>query len=152
MKVKTKIFDEIELDGDRVIEFAGGIIGYPKLQRFALIFDEDSGVESGIKWLQSLDEPAFAMPVMDPLLMVESYNPSIEDELLKPLGEHLKENMLVLVTVTVPGDITRMSINLKAPIIINAANRKASQLIVEDEEYPVKYFIYEKLQAEKAGE
>ena len=43
--------------------------------------------------------------------------------------------------------------NLKAPIVINMDNHKGVQLIVEDD-YPVKYKVYDVLKAkkEKAGE
>ena len=46
-----------------------------------------------------------------------------------------------------------MSINLKAPIVINSDTMKGAQIIVEDD-LPVKYMIYEllKLRKEKAGE
>ena len=57
-----------------------------------------------------------------------------------------------MVTITVPGDLTKMSVNLKGPIIINAAERKACQVIVEGEGYPVKFPVYDILNAKKAGE
>ena len=60
--------------------------------------------------------------------------------------------MLVLVTVTVPSDLTKMSVNLQGPIIINADTKKACQIIAEGEGYDVKYPIYELLQSRKAGE
>lgn len=152
MKIMTKNFGEIEIDDSKVIYFQGGIIGFPELTEFTLLHDEEKGKDAGIHWLQSLQEPAFAMPVMDPLLVVPDYNPSVEDELLKPLGELTAENLLVMVTVTVPSDLTKMSVNLQGPIVINADNRKACQVIVEGEGYVVKYPIYEILKAKKAGE
>ena len=60
--------------------------------------------------------------------------------------------ILVLVTVTVPSDLKKMSVNLRGPIIVNAAAKKACQVIVEGEGYQVKYPIYEILSARKAGE
>ena len=60
-----------------------------------------------------------------------------------------------MVTVTVPkGDVEKMTVNLKGPIVINAAQRLAVQVIVEGEEYQVKYPIYDILQKnkKKAGE
>ena len=129
MRVNTKIFGEVDIEDEKLIEFTGGIIGFPELTTFALIYDEEKGVEAGIRWLQSMQEPAFAMPVMDPLVVAPDYNPEIEDELLKDL-ELSEENLLVLVTVTVPSDLTKMSVNLKGPIIINAQTRKACQVIV----------------------
>ncbi|MCH5275114.1 MAG: flagellar assembly protein FliW [Lachnospiraceae bacterium] len=152
MKVNTKIFGEVDIEDDKLIEFTGGIVGFPELTTFALIHDEEKGVNTGIRWLQSMQEPAFAMPVMDPLNVMSDYNPEVEDELLKDLGELNEENLLVLVTVTVPSDLTKMSVNLKGPIIINAQTRKACQVIVEGDEYAVKYLIYDILKAGKAGE
>lgn len=153
MKLLTKIFDEVEIDDDKIITFANGIIGFPDLQRFAIIHDEKRGAKSPIRWLQSLDEPAFAMPVMDPLTVLESYDPQVEDELLKPVGDLDKDQMLVLVTLTVPSDITKMSVNLKAPLVINAKERKACQVIAEGDEFAVKYPIYEFIQkSKKAGD
>ena len=60
----------------------------------------------------------------------------------------------MLVTITVPSDLTKMSVNLKAPLIINVDTKKAAQVILE-EDYPVKFFVYDILKnrkAEKAGE
>lgn len=152
MKVTTKVFGEITIDEDKIITFPQGIVGFPDLTQFALIHDSEKGKET-IHWLQSLQEPAFAMPVVDPLLIRADYNPQVEDELLKQLGTLTPEEMLVLVTVTVPKDLTKMSVNLKGPIIINSAERKAVQVIIEGDEYQVKYPIYDMLnQKKKAGE
>ena len=151
MKIKTRMFGEIEIKEEKVIHFADGIIGYPDCKNFTLIFDEEKGRRKSICWLQSVDEPVFALPVLDPLLIKEDYNPAVEDELLHVLGDLKEENTFGLVTVTVPEQIEDLSINLKAPIVINVDERLASQIIVE-ENYPVKYKIYELLKKRKAGE
>lgn len=153
MRINTKIFGEVEIDEDKIIRFARGIIGFPELTEFALMHDAEKAEGGAVRWLQSLQEPAFAMPVMDPLVIVPDYNPEVEDELLKPIGELQPDHMLVLVTLTVPSDITKMSINLRAPIVVHTESRRACQVIVDDDKYPVKYPIYEILQtAKKAGE
>ena len=148
MVIKTKVFGEIEIDDSKIITFGSGIIGFPDLKKFTLLYDAEK--TGGIKWLQSLDEPAFAMPVMDPLYVKESYNPVVEDELLKPLGNLNPDEILVLVTVTVPKDLTQ------TPIIVNAENKTGCQIIVDGEkdEFPVKFMIYDILQKkkERAGE
>ncbi|MGN0364317.1 MAG: flagellar assembly protein FliW [Suilimivivens sp.] len=151
MRINTKVFGEIEIADDKIIHFPSGIIGFPELTDFALVHDEEKGVGS-IHWLQSIQEPAFAMPVMDPLLVQPEYNPEVDDELLKPIGKLDPEEMLVMVTVTVPSDLTKMSVNLRGPIVINAAEKKACQVIVDGEEYAVKFLIYDILNAKKAGE
>lgn len=151
MKVNTRIFGEIDIEEEKIIVFEGGIIGFPEMTRFTLVHDEEKGVGSGIRWLQSMQEPNFAMPVMDPLLVKDDYNPEVNDELLEQAGNVNPDNMLVLVTVTIPSDIKQMSVNLRGPIVINAEEKKACQIIVDGDEYPVKYPIYEVLQARKAG-
>ena len=77
MKINTKIFGEIEIADDRIISFPSGIIGFPELTEFALLHDEDSG-SGAMHWMQSLQEPAFAMPVINPLLVMPDYNPVVE--------------------------------------------------------------------------
>ncbi len=153
MQITTKVFGEITIDDEKVINFPSGIIGFPELTDFALIHDEEKGTDT-IHWLQSLQEPAFAMPVMDPLIVCPDYNPEVDDELLNSIGEIVPEELLVMVTVTIPKDIKNMTVNLKGPMVINAAQRKATQVIVEGDEYQVKFPIYEILnkKKEKAGE
>lgn len=153
MRVKTRLFGEIEIEESKIICFENGIIGFPSMQKFTLIFDKEAEGETAISWLQSLDEPDIAIPVMDPLLVCPDYNPTVEDELLKKLGEVREDNLFVLTTVTVPKNIEELAVNLKAPIIINTDTLKANQIIIEDD-LPVKYKIYEQLKEakEKAGE
>lgn len=152
MKIETKIFGEIDIADDKIITFANGIIGFPELKRFALLHDEEKGTDVGIRYLQSLDEPAFAMPVMDPLIVKPDYDPEVDDQLLTSAGNITAENILVLVTVTVPSDLTKMSVNLQGPFVINVEEHKACQVIVERGDYPVKFPIYDILQSGKAGE
>lgn len=153
MKIKTRVFGEIEIDDSKTIHFPAGIIGFPDMTDFVLVYDEDKGKTTPIKWLQSLQEVEFAMPVMDPLLVAPDYNPEVEENYLLPLGEMKEEDSLVLVTVTVPKDLTKMSVNLQAPFVINAETKKAIQTIVNIEKYPTKFYIYDILQEKnKEGE
>lgn len=153
MKAKTRLFGEIDIEEDKIIRLENGMIGFPDMQNFALIFDEEKGNEAKIMWLQSMDEPQVAFPVMRPELVMQGYNPTVNDEVLEPLGTINDENIFVVVTLTAVADVKKNSVNLKAPIIINTETRKGCQIIVEDD-YPVKYNIYKALKEkkEKAGE
>ena len=72
----------------------------------------------------------------------------MEDEYLKPLGELNGDNMLVLTTISIPnGKIEDMTINLKGPIVINADSRLANQVIAINQEYEVKFPIYDILKS-----
>ena len=152
MFIKTKIFGDVEISDDKILTFEDGIIGFPELKHFTLIHDEEKGKDAGIRYFQSIEEPAFAMPVMNPLMVCEDYNPQVSEEFLSSLGNISDENIVVLVTVTVPTDLTKMTVNLQGPIIINSDEKKGAQIIVEGGDYPVKFPIYEILKSRKEGE
>ena len=143
MKVNTRIFGEIDIDDSKIITFENGIIGFSDLKKFALIFDSEKKNKGGISWLQSLEDGNMALPVLDPLIVKPDYSPYIEDEMLNALGKCEDEDYLVLVTVTVPSDIKKITVNLKAPIIINTLTLKANQIISENEEYLIKFPKYD---------
>ncbi len=149
MLVKTKYFGEIDLGEDKVLYFEKGLFGFEELKRYTILYDSEAEERPAISWLQSLDEPALALPVMNPGLVKPDYNPVVEDETLTYMGEITEDNLILLVTVTVPADITQMTINLKAPIVINADTRKGGQVVAENQDYLIKYAIYDILQKSK---
>ncbi len=151
MKLTTRIFGEVEIDDSKIISFPNGIIGFPDLKKFVLMFDEEKGTDT-IKWLQSIDEPTFAMPVMDPLIVCPDYKPEVDSNTVDLIGELSNDDLLILVTVTVPHDLKQMTVNLMGPFIINVKECKAVQTIVDNEDYPVKFPIYEILQKNKEAQ
>ena len=151
MKANTRLFGEIEIKEDKIIKLKEGIIGFPDLQNFTLIYDEEKEGQGTIKWLQSMDDPSFALPVINPLDVRADYQPVVNEEGLESLGKMPNESAFMLVTITVPKEIKQMSVNLKAPFVINMDNLHGVQIIIEDD-YPVKYKIYDILNKKKEGE
>ena len=145
MVVNTRLFGEIDIEESKIITFEKGIIGMPDMKRFTLIYDSDKK-DSNIRWLQSLDDGTMALPVVDPLIVLDKYEPLVNAELMERLGEYdATRDLMILVTLRVPSDLREMTINLKGPIIVNTANNRAVQIIVDDD-YPVRFPIYEILQ------
>jgi flagellar assembly factor FliW len=125
-------------------------MGFEDYKKFVIVYESEDDREHSIMWLQSLDETALALPVIRPEFIKEDYDPVVEDELVFGLGENIHDaNLLVLVTLTVPQDIKRMTCNLKAPLIINTDTMKAVQLVANNEDYVVRYPIYEILDKRK---
>lgn len=149
MLVKTKHFGEIDLDENKVITFEDGIIGFEDCKRYTILYNSEEGNRSTISWLQSLDTPELALPVISPLSVMADYNPVIEDDVLQPIGELTEENVIILLTLSVPSDITKMTVNLKAPLVINADTKKGCQIIAENPDYVIKYNIYEQVKKSK---
>ncbi|MBQ9609515.1 MAG: flagellar assembly protein FliW [Lachnospiraceae bacterium] len=154
MVAETKFFGTVDIEEDKIIEFPMGIIGFEDYKKFALIYDSEREERSKISWLQSLDEPLLALPVINPIDIMDEYNPIIEDELTKIIGDPADVDLLILVSMSIPSDLTKMTANLKAPFIINATKCMAMQVIVENQDYDIRFNVYdaiEKIKA-KAGE
>lgn len=142
MLIKTRCFGEVEISDDKIVEFPEGILGFEELKRYTLIYDvKENGEKAKIAWLQAVDEPELALPVINPFEVKDDYDPIINETLMKDLGDVNSENAVVLLVVTVPTDVTKTTANLKAPIIINSDIRVGAQLIAENKNYVVKYPI-----------
>ena len=125
-------------------------MGFEEYVHYTLIFNAEK--KGNIMWLQSLDEPELAFTVMDPMKIVPEYNPVVEDEWLAPLGEvETEDDYFLLSVVTVPSDLTKMTANLKAPIVINMKTMKACQIIVNNDDYQVRYNVYDCVKKMKEG-
>ena len=150
MLIKTKFFGEVDLPEEKIITFNRGLIGLTDYKKFTILYDCEKE-ESNVSWQQCVEEPTLALPVIKPWIVKEDYNPVVEDELLNHLGELTEDNLVLLLTMTVPTDIKQMSVNLKAPIVINADTRKGAQIICENQDYEVKYKVYDVLKEKKEG-
>lgn len=154
MKAETRIFGTIEIEDEKIVSMEKGMIGFPELKHFALIFDEEKEEKQRtIMWFQSMDDGDIAFPVIEPSIAIEDYQPEFSEEMLAVLGEMADEDAYLLATVTVPKEVEKLTCNLQAPIIINMKNNKGAQVIVEND-YPIKYSLAHliKNKKEKAGE
>ncbi|MCR4754531.1 MAG: flagellar assembly protein FliW [Lachnospiraceae bacterium] len=147
MEYNTRLFGKIDVKEDKIIEFPKGILGFEDLKKFTLTFDSEKSSPTGLNFLVSLDEPAFMMPVVTAVAVKPDYAPQISAEVENAIGPLTENNVLVLVTMTIPSDITQMTVNLNAPIIINIETNKAVQTMVENEGYDIKYPIYDFLKS-----
>ena len=151
MLVKTRFFGEVDIEDEKILTFDNGIMGFQDMHRWTLIYHIETGSEGPISRLQSLDMAELALPVINPYTVTAVYEPVVEDELLKPLGEFKDEELVTLLTITIPSeDPSKTTANFRAPILINPVNRKGIQVIVNNEDYPIKFSIYESVQKMKA--
>ena len=144
MVIQTKYFGEIAVEQSKIIEFEHGLMGFEEYKNYTILYDIDGN--QTVSWLQSTEEPGLALPIMNPLIVKEDYQLLVNDEEIRTLGNINEENMALFVTMTVPQDITKMTVNLKAPILINSDNCKGCQVIMDNPDYEVKYSIYKMIE------
>lgn len=142
MLLNTKNFGEIEINEEDVITFDYGIPGFESMTKFVILGKTDEE-DSPFFWLQSVESSNLAFVIMNPRDLVPDYEVEIDMFTAGILQITDANDALIYSIVTVPEDITKISINLKAPVIINAKNNKGCQVVVEDEKYKFKHIITE---------
>ena len=134
MLIETTRFGKVEIDGNRVITFKDGPLGFPEHRRFALIQIADEAV---FFWLQSVTDPALAFLVCDPLAFVPDYQAQIRADDLKNLELRDLNDCQVLVIVNkVSGYLTA---NLLGPLVIGARSLLAKQLVLSDRRFSTRH-------------
>ena len=136
-RFETTRFVTIDVDLDLVIHLSEGIIGFESCRDYVVVRHDD---KSAFRWLQSLQEPGVAFPVVEPFSFRPDYAPTISDTDARMLGLKADTPTLLFVVVSVPGnDPQAMTANLLAPIVINALTRQGKQVIVLDEGYSTRH-------------
>lgn len=134
MMIQTSRFGQLEVDPDRLITFEDGILGFPGQKRYALI---QTGQESAFYWLQSTTEPDVAFVVCDPRLFVGDYRVPVKLEDLEGLELANADNAQVFVIVNKVGEL--LTGNFQGPVVVNAVNRRAKQLVLSDRRYSTRH-------------
>lgn len=147
MKIKTLRFGELEVNADEAIHFPEGILGFPDLRRYCLV---DTGDDTLIMWLQSLDEPAIAFPVLEPKIFKSDYVAKLSAQELQALKLENIAQSIVLTILTIQKDVTQMTANLKAPIVINLRDQVGRQVVLQENEYVLKHPMFKELKAHLA--
>lgn len=144
MIIKTTHFGEIEINEEKILDFEEGIPGFEDVHRFGIINSEDP--ESLFRWIQAIETPNLAFALIDPFAVKKDYDFELKDEEARSLGIEDSTQIAVFAIVVIPEDTKKISMNLKAPIIINMVNKKAAQVVLDTDEYTVRHFILDELQ------
>lgn len=143
MQIQTTRFGAVEVQNTDVISFPDGILGFADLKKFVILEDPDDLV---FAWLQSCDNPGIAFPVLEPELFTNDYKVKLsknDREALKLEGD---ERVRIFNIVTIPSDVTQMTANMKAPVVVNVAAHVAKQVVTQENDNPIKHPIFNELQ------
>lgn len=147
MLLNTKHFGEIEIDESKIITFKEGIPGFENLKRYIVLYN---GVEtSPFRWLQCVDDGQLAFAVINPFMILGNYDIEIPEETVESLNIESITDVMVLAIVVVPEDPNKMTMNLKAPVIINTKNNSGMQVVLDTDMYSVRHYIVEELRRQE---
>ena len=143
MIVQTSRIGAVSITDEDVIHFPEGLLGFNELRRFILL---DDPIDEIFAWLQSCEEPGIAFPLLEPELFTANYSVQLTKHDLETMGLVTKDGVRCFSIITIPTDPTLMTANLKAPIVIHVATRKARQVVLQDNSLAIREPIFTQLQ------
>ena len=130
MEITSSRFGRLSVDDDRVIQFPGGLLGFPEHRQFALI---QTSQENYFFWLQSVEDENLAFVVTDPSIFFKEYE--------VPLREETRQELVVVDPASVQCFVICNKVgewltgNLLGPIVVNAENRLATQVVLTEKKW-----------------
>lgn len=117
-----------------VLHFSDGIPGLAGGERYML---SDLTEDGTFQLLACVDDPTLSLVVTSPWLFFPDYAPEVPDA--DRLGLHLEgpEDAIVFCSV-IAEDTDDLFVNLRAPFIANRRTLQARQVILDDEQLPLR--------------
>ena len=143
MEIETTRFGRLTVDDERIMTFPRGLLGFPNHTRFALI---QTGEENYFFWLQSVDDANLAFVVTDPSIFFKDYEVPVREETAADI--QLTDHTYAQVFVICNKVEEWLTGNLLGPIVVNAANRLAQQVVLTEKKWTTRQPLLRLAQAE----
>lgn len=135
MDIHTTRFGTLRVETDDLVRFPRGLLGLEECRQWVLLADAQN---DAVGWLQSADQPHVALAVVSPRRFVPDYQIRVARRDLKPLELERVTDAHVLVVVG--GSQRSLTLNLKAPLVMNLEKRLGCQVVVRDA-HPLQYEV-----------
>lgn len=142
MIINTTRFGELQINENDVLAFNDGILGFENLKKFIVV---DPGDSTLILWLQAVDQGDVAFPIIEPQIFKPDYVAKLLPIDMDAIDLESINEAKIYTILTIPQDLTKMSANLKAPIVINNKKNTAKQVVLQDSKLPVQFEMYKDL-------
>jgi flagellar assembly factor FliW len=129
MLIHTTRFGSVEIEPEDILLFSNGLIGFAECRHWVLLSDADN---ESVGWLQNIARPDLAVAVVSPRRFVPEYQVRVARGQLDAL--ELSEVDQAYVLVVVGKNDRTLTINLKAPLIINLDRRMGRQVVTNDDQ------------------
>ena len=139
MKLLSRYYGEREYEEKDIITFEKGLPGFRELKKFIIFPVEENKV---FNMLHSIDNMEIGLVIVSPFYVMKEYEFELSDEKIDELSVEKENDINVYTTVCLNKDIKNITVNLKAPIVINIKENKGEQLILDDDKYQIKYPLF----------
>lgn len=136
MEINSKLFGTIEYTDENIIRFEEGLIGIDDKTNFILVEKDDF---KPFSYLQSVDDGSFVLIVINPLMVEPDFKYSIYHDDLDAVGisGSNADDFSLMAIVIFSNKLEDITVNLKAPILINIHSKQAKQVILQNDDYGV---------------
>jgi flagellar assembly factor FliW len=138
MLVNSAVFGPTEVEPKCIFTMPQGLYGFEEIDNYALITKQEDDVT--LMWYQAISQTIPCFVVFDPFEIIEGYEPVMEPDDLKSFGGKT-DGLVFLVIAAVPQDVSKTTVNLKSPIVIDPQNRVARQVILANKDYPIRFSL-----------
>lgn len=118
-----------------VLRFADGIPGFAEAHHFVL---SDLTQDGTFQLLTCVEDPGLSLVVAIPWLFFPDYAPDLPESDRRGLAIEDPTDAVVFCSVSTEDDADQLVLNLRAPFITNAHTREARQVILHDEDLPLR--------------
>ena len=129
MLLNTSRFGTVPVKPEDVFTFPHGLIGLENCRRWVLLSDT---ANDAVGWLQSEHHPETAVAVISPRRFLPNYQVRVNRGQLAPLELTGVDQAFVLNIIAKNSE--RLTVNLKAPLIINLTRRLGRQVVTSDDQ------------------
>jgi flagellar assembly factor FliW len=143
IEIPTSRFGVVAVEANDVISFPAGLLGLDGCSRWVLLADAQN---DALGWLQSTTQPDVALAVVSPRRFVPDYQVRVGRGELAPLNMDASRDAQVLVIVS--KNEQAITLNLKAPLVINLERRVGRQVVTNGDQ-PVQYQLDSEMSARK---
>ena len=125
--------------------FPQGLVGFSQLREFGLGNFPDPNL-ADFNLLQSIDDPSLTF-IVHPLAQEGGPIASADvEECFNICSVSLAHgHLLSIVTIQPTGDGIQLSVNLRAPIVLDVSRMRGRQLVLSNNDYPVRWPLQRKL-------
>lgn len=129
MLIQTTQFGTVEFQPEDVLLFPRGLIGYEACHHWIVAGDAEN---AALAWLISLAQPNLSLAVVSPRRFVSDYQVRLQKRELEELDTSSLADAHVLVVVSRHDDL--LTVNLRAPIVVNLDHRIGKQVMTVDDQ------------------
>ena len=138
MRIQTRSLGAVEATPDSFVTLPEGLLGYEDHHEFALV---TPAAYAPFRWLLSFTDPDVAFPVLEASLAAADYKPALAASDARALGAAASDALETYVIATFDPSDGRLTVNLRAPILVHPASRIARQVVLSDGRWAVDHAL-----------